>query len=124
MYGETTAFDAISWRFNHLPEARRRRRDHAQALARAVDAGRADVRADEVLPGDVIRLAGNAWVVQDARLGAAGICFLSTLGGHMHACERSHRVKLLSSPANDISGRATAARPRRRALATQRRVAA
>ncbi len=82
------------------------------------------MRADEVLPGDVIRMAGNVWAVQDARLGSAGVCFLSTLGGHMQACDRSQQVQLLSSPHNSQSDRGSAPTLRRRLPATQRRVAA
>ncbi len=124
MYAESTAFDAISWRFNHLPEARRNRARRTQALAKQLAAGHADVRADEVLPGDVIRLAGNVWVVEDARLGCAGVCFLSTLGGHMHACERSDRLQLLSSQGGRPPGRGTPAKLHRRVPATRRRVVA
>jgi hypothetical protein len=117
-------FDAISWRFNHLPQARRSRSGRADALARKVAQGHADLRADEVLPGDVIRMAGNVWVVQDARLGSGGVCFLSTLGGHMYACDRSQRVQLLSSPQRGDAHRVSAPRLRRRAPSTKRRVAA
>ena len=124
MYGDTSAFDALSWRFNHLPQARRSRSRRVDALARQVAVGHADVRADEVLPGDVIRMAGNVWVVQDAGLGAGGVCFLSTLGGHMNACDRSQRVQLLSSPHKGSSGRGAARELRRRVPATPRRVAA
>ncbi len=124
MYAEASAFDGLSWRFNHLPQARRSRSRGAEALSRQLAAGHAELRADELLPGDVIRLAGNVWVVQDARLGLAGVCFLSTLGGHMHACERSDRVQLLSSTAEGASGRGTATKLRRRVPATRRRVAA
>lgn len=124
MYGEASPFDALSWRFNHLPQARRSRSRRADALARQVAAGHADVRADELLPGDVIRMAGNVWVVQDARLGSGDVCFLSTLGGHMQACDRSQRVQLLSSPRKGQSDRGTATRLSRRVPATQRRVAA
>jgi hypothetical protein len=124
MHAEVSAFDALSWRFNHLPEARRSRSRRAEALAEQIAAGHAEVRVDEVLPGDVIRLAGNVWVVQDARLGSAGVCFLSTLGGHMQACDRSHPVQLLSLPSKVYSGRRAAPKLRRRAPATQRRVAA
>jgi len=124
MYEEASAFDGLSWRFNHLPQARRSRSRRADALAQQVAAGHADLRADEVLPGDVIRMAGNVWVVQDARLGSAGVCFLSTLGGHMYACDRSQQVQLLSSPRTGLSARVAAPKLRRRVAITQRRVAA
>ncbi len=124
MHAESSAFDALSWRFNHLPEARRSRSRRAEALSEQVAAGHANLRVDELLPGDVIRLAGNVWVVQDARLGSDGVCFLSTLGGHMQACDRFQQVQLLSSPRRASSGRGPAPKLRRRAPATQRRVAA
>lgn len=130
MYGEArespdaSAFDLLSWRFNHLPEARRSRNQRADALAEQVAEGHADVRADEVLPGDVIRTAGNVWVVQDARIGSGGVCFLSTLGGHMQACDRTHRIQLLSSPRRVQSAHGSPATLRRRAPAPRRRVAA
>jgi hypothetical protein len=124
MHAQASPFDAISWRFNHLPQARRTRSRRADGLAQQVAAGHADLRADEVLPGDVIRMAGNVWSVEDARLGSAGVCFLSTLGGHMQACDRSQQVQLLSSPNTSSRGRRSAPTPRRRLPATQRRVAA
>ena len=124
MHGETSAFDAISGRLNHLSQARRSRDRRAEALARPVAAGHADLRADEVLPGDVIRMAGNVWVIQDARLGSGGVCFLSTLGGHMYACDRSQQVQLLSLPRKSPSGHGAAPKLRRRVPATQRTVAA
>lgn len=124
MHDQTSVFEAIGWRFNHLPEARRSRRRGAEALAKQVAQGHAELRADELLPGDLIRLEGNVWLVQDARLGSAGICFLATLGGHMQACERSHRVQLLSAEGMGFQGAGRATRPRRRVPATRRRVAA
>jgi len=123
MYRETSAFDALNWRFNHLPDARRSRSRRADGLARQVAAGQADVRADEVLPGDVIRMAGNVWAVDDARLGSGGVCFLSTLGGHMQACDRSQQVQLLSTPNRSGTGRRSAPAPRRRLPAPRRRLA-
>jgi hypothetical protein len=89
----------IGRRPNGLAHARQMRMRRSAALERQLATGQAQLRAEELLPGDVIRLAGNVWVVRDCRLGADGVCFLATLGGHMHACDRAQPVQLLSAQA-------------------------
>ena len=58
-----------------------------------------ELRVEQLMPGDVIRLEGNVWVVEDLRLGAHDVCFLATLGGHVRACDRAQPVQLFGAQA-------------------------
>jgi hypothetical protein len=62
-----------------------------------------ELRVEQLMPGDVIRLQGNVWVVEDLRLGADDVCFLATLGGHVHACDHAQPVQLLGAQAGSFA---------------------
>jgi len=93
--GVSALDEVIGRRSRGLAHARQMRMRRSGALEHQLATGQAQVCVEELLPGDVIGLAGNVWVVRDCRLGSDGVCFVAMLGGHVHAWDRSHAVRLL-----------------------------